>query len=483
MDGGMSDSVKNKRKNQWRVFNYSLLGFCGVLFILFLLGWMRSEVQVKEDEEFLEPLPAQMEWFYKGTHPVTLSVFGTVVPQTSVDLLAPYSDRVLTTQDLFPGLYVEEGSVLFTMDKLRLNLSIDDLLVEMRELELKREQLQFEAEILRKRIDSISNLLQIAKEALVKQEAQHLIEKKLFQNIETLFEKESVSNTELLRAETKLISSELSLLQRKRDLENHQDNLQRLRADENTNRYELENIENENRSLDIRLADFTRELKKADITADFPATIMEVFVDDEQEVSAGSLLARLRSVDEVELEVTVPDSYFHWLYEGNLLEEIQKGGLITKELDIHLVNVDFAQVFKGGFIKSVGESVDKQTRSLPLIIGRKNPLGQDGIPLQEEELKPGMYCRVSLELSKIPDIYQIPRSAIQEGKEIYYVDWEPGSKSGVVTKVANLQVLYEGEKGYLVRSSELGSKILLITEPLRSAWLGMQVSVSLEEGE
>ena len=413
-----------------------------------------------------------------GEQPIQVIVYGTVTPENAVTLVAPYAGTVQATQTLYPGKPIEAGELLFSLEKVKLELEIGQLVTQLQELDLKEAQAKDNESLLKSRIQNTTELIAIAEKNLKIQEQQLVIERRLFSNIEELHTNESVSTTEFLLQQAKLLKAESSLFDSKTQLANRRNELFRLEGELNNTEFTLRNIKNQRKSLELKIGELHNDLSKAEIKVNFPAQVTEVFVEKQEEVALGSRLATVRSVDEIEISVNIPDSYFQWLYAGDLLEKVASGQN-GKELDIVLVNRAFRKRFSGGYIKSVADSVNIPTRSLPLLIGRKNPRDEAGELIPDEELKPGMYCEVTLHLFQLKDVFQVPRSALQSENHLYHaIPVAEGSDNATLGIIQDVEILHENPDGVIVRIPSEYQELWLITSPTKRAWKGMEVSIA-----
>jgi hypothetical protein len=174
-------------------------------------------------------------------------------------------------------------------------------------------------------------------------------------------------------------------------------------------------------------------------------------------------LAIIRGSDISEIKVTIPDNYFSWLYAGGNSPLLRS---------ITLVNQKFRKTFSGGFIKAIGGDLSVPTRSLPLLIGRFNPRNSSGLIEAKEELKPGMYCEVLIDLHEIERSFLIPYDALQEGPALYVV--KGNNKLHIIE---DFKILHQSGDGIIITLPNSTTALNLVSHRIRGALEGMDVVV------
>lgn len=460
---------------------YSLLCALAFLFLVFVVvGKLIKNRPLPQRKESVRVFRPRLDTLNvkKGSQSIKVQTYGTVEAMNSVTLVAPYAGKVEALSHLYPGKYLKAHEILFSLEKIKLKLSIDQQRTQIDELSLKEKQLEENQSLLSERVITTQRLLEIAQQGSQKQKEQLANERQLYRNIEELYTKEAVSNNELLNQESKFLAMEVSYLEAVTREANVYNNLLQLKSEVNNTLFSLRSIKNQKRLLELEIEELQADLDKSDISVDFPAQISEVFTEKEEEVSPGKQLATVRAVDSVEITVSIPDSYFKWLYAGPLLQEVAERKS-SREMDIVLVNRGFRKHFSGGFIKSVGDSVNIPTRSLPVVIGRNNPRDTRGELIAKDELKPGMYCEVTILLHRLDDVFLIPREALQSENQLFYIspasDAEAYPTLGIIKDVT---ILHESAEGVVVELPKNYQQLQLVTSSLKRAWEGMEVEAS-----
>ncbi|MFT4554405.1 MAG: multidrug efflux pump subunit AcrA (membrane-fusion protein) [Chlamydiales bacterium] len=413
----------------------------------------------------------------RDTHPVYVNTFGSIQAEKTVTLRAPVSGKILKSMDLYPGRTVEPNEILFTIEKTKIDLAIRTVKLQIEELSINESKLNQQEDILISRLGNANELYKLAESTHIEQLSILEIEQKLFDNTQELFKGENISNTEFLRSKTSIQKAELANLESRKQMQNSLDNIHRLEMDLSTTQQQLLLIENKRQTLGVRMEELQDDLSKSDVKVDFPVEVVEVFADSGQEVSPNSDLAKVRSFDAAEIVVNIPDSHFEWLYRGDLLEST-KQDLPDSIINIRLVNHDFEKVFGGAYIKSISGSVNIPTRSLPMVIARRNPTDENGKIISKEEMIPGMYCAVRLKLCDLNNTFLIPPQSIQPNHSILHVVLNDKSEKTEVSVIENFKVLYESEEGVIVSLPEELEHLLIITHELKDVGNNDQVYIN-----
>ncbi len=100
-----------------------------------------------------------------------------------------------------------------------------------------------------------------------------------------------------------------------------------------------------------------------------------------------------------------------------------------------------------------------------------------GYLLAEEELKPGMYCEVTIVLMTYDNSFLIPHEALQDDNTLYHVIMKDGDDETVVTVLDSFEILFEDEKGILIRFKENYKYLLLIPNDVKDLKEGQVVII------
>lgn len=410
-------------------------------------------------------LPVKLTEAKRGSHAVRVKLFGTARPEKSYELHAPFSGTVAPLKNHVEGDFVSAGDIIYQMSTTSIDFSLGQMESQLEMLRLEEERLQENSAFFQSRLETLGALTAYNQQSIEIQEARRNIEAELFESKKKLREKETISQTSFLKADSSFRQIELSLLSNKTTLENNRERHHLLRQELRKNDFAIKKLSLDARELQYKMADLLNDRQKAFIALESDTRMVKAHVESEQEVPAGTKLATLRSTKTVLIPVALPDNYFRWLYEGDLLE----GG--QPEIDIRLVNRGFEQHFMGGTVRSIGSDLSPETRSLSVVISRDNPVDEHSQLLAEEELRPGTYCEVIFELCRVADTYFIPHSALQENRRLFTVR---DSKLHIVKEV---ELLHESNEGLLIRLPHEEGDLQVVTHVMRGVEEGMAVKV------
>lgn len=445
-----------------------VLGACIV--IICLLSIFRSRSGYKEAVRTAPPFIETIA-LSSSSHPIKITTYGTVQADKTITLTAQVSGKITQGTEVFPGKSLQKSELIYEIDKTKIDLQIQKIKLSLEELEQTKEKLQKQTLILLSQMENSNDLLRISEQALEKQDENLKIEAELFEKTSELFKGKNVSNTEFLQRKAVFQKAELSYLDAQKHLQSTQDGIHQLELSLNSAQQTLVQIENDEKTLLLTLKDLEFDRSKSDIYVDFPSRIVKTFVDVGQEVNIGNPLAEVRSQDATEVTVNIPDTHFRWLYKGPLLKEPSE-----QILSLKLLNRNYQKTYQEAFIKSVGERVNIPTRSLPIVIGRKNPIDDKEQIIPEEELKPGMYCSVELTLCHIEQSFLLPHGSIQEGSFLYHVLTNPEGKT-FLAKIQDFEILYENDEGSIATLPKSIENILIVSKPASNFKEGMLVSI------
>jgi len=243
-------------------------------------------------------------------------------------------------------------------------------------------------------------------------------------------------------AERNLLLGEANL-ERKRNLLNNstisqasldqeEQGVLKLRQEKQSRRQQLETLPSQ---IDVasarikqsqaRLVEQQERLARTKISLPFTARIAGVHVEQGEYVNAGGRLFDAHSVDSVEITTKLSIGSLQNLMAG--MGELAPGEKITTpsemisqlglQAEVVLPDRVFDARWKGTVIR-IGESQDRETRTLALVVRVDDPYGQI-IPGVRPPLLRGMYVAVNL-ISNPLESLVVPRSAVHSGK-IYVV--------------------------------------------------------------
>jgi len=185
--------------------------------------------------------------------------------------------------------------------------------------------------------------------------------------------------------------------------------------------------------------------EKYKIYAPFNGSFTDVLFEVGSIANMGTRIARIIRTDKLELEVPVPLEEIRWLKPGDNVE-------INEE--------DGSGIWKGTIVR-VSDFVDASSQSASVFVGLT--------PSKMHPLYEGQYLRANFSGSIIPEVMEIPRSAVYNYNEVFVVKDEKLQKKIIeVVKINQQTLLFSGlEEGATV-----------VIEPLVNASPGTYVDIS-----
>ncbi len=448
--------------NQKPFFFLSLAISVLILLSLFVTLALKSPPETKHRDE-RGPLVQTLQ-VSRGPYMVKATGYGEAKAAKTLNVVAPFSGTAELAGPYNEGSYISKGALLFTLNTEPLIRKKKSLESRVKDYETNSQRL--EAQLSQKKQELAET--QTLQETVVKEvaNAQSRLDNalSLYNKAENLYQKGAVSKKALLEEHSRYQRAEAEWLASKKQSSQNDILIGKLQFQVSELQLQQKELAQSLLRTQLELKTTEEDLKKAYIRAPDNAQILKLKVNKLQEVTPGLQLATLRFFGEVEVSVSLPDFYFKWLYDGGLLEEPNK-----RAITINLVNAQYKKSFTGGFLKSAGAALDGKTRSLPLIIARENPLSADGFPIKSDELLPGMYCKVTIPLQKLEEVFLVPTNCIQRKNEIYLVDSENH------LRILPAEILFQGEEGSVLQLPSSVSDITVVAHPLESAREGMPV--------
>jgi len=205
-------------------------------------------------------------------------------------------------------------------------------------------------------------------------------------------------------------------------------------------------------------------LSRTEIRAPFDGRVASENVDLGQYLGKGSTVATVFSIEAVEINVYLEDRDLAWLAVPGLTSQGPKGSPAV-------VKADFAGrrgSWRGRVVRALGR-VNQSTRLVGVVVRVEKPYAT--LP----PLAMGVFVRVEIMGSTLPEASLIPRAALHEDDVVWTVGPE-GKLVFTKVKVARLQ----GAKALLSPGLPQGTKV--VTTNLREVSDGMKVRLADQEG-
>lgn len=399
----------------------------------------------------------QVETFEKGDQIIKVDLYGNVEAARKLILRAPFTTKVEVLKGIERGTLIPAGQELLRLETTKLDYTIETLKLEQQGLQTRQRQELHLLESLKERREMMEESVKIYADSLDVHRKKYENRRKLFEKSETLYESRTLSEIQYVERELQYQQAQLEwdevrkgYLAQVMALAQLDEELGRVQAS-------LESSEQAEKKLALTLAERRHEREKAFLSVDFPARIGKIAVDAGDEVALGEELIQVLSADESIVQLNLPDHYLRWVYQENLLHQTYPREEGSPKITITQIAGNDERVFSGVYLKAIGEALNEPTRSLPLIVARKQSMSA-----HDEILLPGTYVRVTIELSTVENVYSLPSQALQEGNRLFLV--KDGEEEGEqLLHIVEPEVLHRDAERMIVRfpAEEASSKIVV----------------------
>jgi RND family efflux transporter MFP subunit len=191
-------------------------------------------------------------------------------------------------------------------------------------------------------------------------------------------------------------------------------------------------------------------LQRTRVFAPFNCYVRSEQLEIGQFVNAGTPVARVAGVDQIEIVVPLSLDELVWLQVPRSGTG-QKGSLATVELQ------SGGQTFlwQGAITRAMGE-IDPRNRMARVVVTVADPYAQETKGKLFNNLLPGMFVEVHLQGEKISDVIAVPRGALHDSDTIWIVDEDNR------LHIREIDIVRQERDEILVRSGlNAGEKIVL----------------------
>lgn len=449
------------------------------VYVLYRAIGAEPSVAIKDSTLKEDLRSVQVKTFLATSHSIELELFGTVEASRQLTLRAPFAAKVSKLNGFERGVFIPSGEPLMVLDTLSLDFSIEALKIEQREMEIKKEQQEQQLDSLKGRYALMEESVNIYTASLDVHQEKHLNMQKLFDKSQALYDAGTFSEAKFLEKEVQYQQSLLewdevrkAYLAQMIAFNQLGDSLSRLESS-------LKSLELLDLQLSLKLAERMHERNKAVLWVDFPARVGLISVNEGDDVLAGQELIRVISADECIVNLNLPDHYLHWVHKENLINQSFPRPIDQPKVEIIEMAGNRGRVFTGAYLKSIAESLNEPSRSLPLTVARAQSL--DGLG---DVLIPGSFVKVKLEISYVDGVYALPSEALQEGNRIYYLAKtekkdasEEDFEETYVLHILEPEILHRKAGNVLVRLPDGLSEIDVVVHRLKNVYEEMPVRV------
>ncbi len=210
-------------------------------------------------------------------------------------------------------------------------------------------------------------------------------------------------------------------------------------------------------------------LQRTRVFAPFNCYVRSEQLEIGQFLNAGSPVATVVGVDQIEIVVPLPLDELIWLQVPRNGTK-QKGSLAKVELQ------SGGQTFhwQGAITRALGE-IDPRNRMARVVVTVEEPFSPDtGDSKLLQDLLPGMFVEVHLQGEELPDVIAVPRGALHDNDTLWIVDDENR------LHIRAVDILRRERDEVLIRSGLDASEKIVLTN-LSGAAEGMLLRPQLRE--
>ena len=397
--------------------------------------------------------------FKKDTQAVQVKSYGTAEAEYHITVKAPLRGEIFAHEGMRVGQVFPANTPLYFYDPVPLDLKKKAISLRLRDIEIEITATLTEKKSLEIEIDTSKELMKLAQQQVEESESSLESQKEIFSTYENLKSTQAISNNDFLKEKLTLDKIELQYLSENKAYLKSKEAVDLLEMKLDATHLKLEQNKNKVEQLKVEQELLEVDIAKSSIQFPYPVAITEVLVNKKEDVREGETLAKVISIDSVLITTAIPDHVFQWIGSDNNLYHF------NPSVKINWLSASFEQGFDDGKIVSIGKKMNEKTRSLPIVVERKQIPGQ-------AELKPGAYCELTFKLSEVENAFKIPSTALQEYQRLYIIE------DGTLRIIENVDVLHESEGEILVSLPDTFDEITLVIHKLNYAKSGTLLKVA-----
>ncbi len=364
-----------------------------------------------------------------------VSGYGTVRPKTEVVLVPEVSGRVIRRSEGFrSGGFVKRGELLFEIDPTDYRLTVAQRRAQIAQLEA-----------------DIARLLQEEKN----HRADLAISQRQLKVVETELERNRRLRQQGVISPGQYDASLQAFLREERAVLAAQNAIALIPSSVAQKRAALEVAR-------AQLEEALLGLGRTKVFAPFDGRVRQAKLEAGDYARAGQAVGTVHDMTVVEVPVSLPVEEARWAFrrvEGvtafpRSQEEVQKFFPVAEVLWSR-----FGQTFRwDGRVTLVEAGLDEATRALTLVVEVDEPL-KKWVPGEHPPLVVGMFVRVRIRGSTLPDVFVIPRAALQQGDRVFLL--RDGS-----LEVRPVQVIRKTQDEAVIQNGlEEGERLILSAIP------------------
>ena len=311
--------------------------------------------------------------------------YGSARPRIQVKITPQVSGTVVEKSPNFlSGKYVSKGEVLCRIEQIDYELAV--------------ERVEKQIELLRTQLARVSQEEQNLKEsARIERQRLELAENQV-EKVTRLVERNAASDNELDQMKETLLAREVQL----QNILNQLALIGPQRAQ----------LEAETGSAEVELKQAETNLSRCVISSPVMGKTLGCDIEVGEQAAAGMMWGEIYGTDIMELPVSMAYSELEWIGKDILAA----GGEIEAIVEWEQPGSEQTISWRG-YIDRIEAGLEAQTRTAGLVVQVNNPRPNEGRAM----LEVNMFCKVTVLGKKLPEVYILPRQAIQPDNSVYVV--------------------------------------------------------------
>ena len=364
--------------------------------------------------------------------------YGSARPRTKVDIRPQVAGIIVEkSKNFISGEYVSKGEVLLRIEEIDYQLAL--------------ERAEKNIELLKTQLGRVNQEEKnLAESARLERERLALARSQV-EKVTRLVERKAASDNELDQAKETLLSREVQL-----------QNILNQLALIGPQRAELQA---QIASVEVELKQSQTNLDRCAITSPVTGRVLDCGVEVGEQVSAGSRCGQIYGTRIMEVPVSVAYSDLAWIDKGLLNGGKPIEAIVKREGTDGEQNIGWQ-----GHIDRIEPGLEAQTRMAGLIVEVENPKPYEG----QAMLEVNMFCKVTVLGRKEPEMYILPRQAIQPDNSVYVVN------SGKLSKKQVQVARWAGEEAMILPDGGLSEGDRVVISTMSKPVIGMSVE-AIEE--
>ena len=213
------------------------------------------------------------------------------------------------------------------------------------------------------------------------------------------------------------------------------------------------------------------DLSRTSTSAPFNGRISEKYVDIGQFVAPGTAIATVYDTDVAQVRLPLTDRQVALLDLPLYYDQESTDALSGADVQLRTRFANKAWKWEGRLVRT-DASIDVDSRVVYAVVEIENPFARDP-ETERPPLSPGLFVNATISGRSLPQVTQLPRSALRSDGSVMIVDSKQRAESRAV------QVLQSDNSNVWVQGLSKGEQVI-VNEPMLIL-AGMKVSVNVAE--